>query len=318
MQITLSRVAPFSLLALVMLSAKALAVGCTVSVNTPLKIALPTFAIDPNLPVGSILAAKTLSTGGVIGACTGGSIRYTSTMLGAWAAQSSSMPGVYETGVPGVGVKISDYIIEGNFVPGITQLSPNMTIPLSARDIKLTFYRTGPITPGNFVTGKIASFSLPNTTNSPVDILTIQILSGGIRIKSCYAKHTNIIVPLGSHNRAEFSGPGSMTTPKIFNVELTCQGDSLPVFISFGPAVGATSPQAGVIPILSEDLSATGVGVKVMNQDGTPVQFGKQVTYHTNYEKAITIPLQASYIQTGNMITPGSANAAMTFTITQN
>lgn len=307
-----------SLLPLAFISAKVFATGCSFGSPEVERIMLPNFAIDPNLPVGSIIASKTISKAGIVALTCTGSTRYISTMQGAWSTESTVVPGVYETGLPGIGVKVSDYITPEKYVPQTAQLSPNMTTPLMGNDIRLNFYRTGKIVPGNFPVGQVANFSLPGKTGAMVKVLTLQLFSGGARIKSCYAKNVNIVIQLGRHGKKEFTGIGSGTAPKLFNVDLVCQGDRLPVEVSFDPSGGSDSYQDGVIPLDGSENSATGIAIKVMNRDASPLQFGVKRTYHTNAESSISIPLLANYIQTEKIIKPGLANSAMTFTITQN
>lgn len=307
-----------SLMPLAFISAKTLAVGCLLAAPVTERIMLPTFAIDANLPVGAIIAAKTLSTAGIASLLCTGSTRYISTMQGAWTKESTTVPGVYETGLPGIGVKVSDYIVSNKFVPQTAQLSPNITRPLKGNDIRLTFYRTGEIIPGNFPVGQVVNFSLPNKLGAMIKVLTLQMFSGGAKIKSCYAKNTNVTIKLGSHSKNEFYGIGSGTAPKPFNVDLVCQGENLPVQISFDASGGSASYQDGVIPLDGNVNSANGVAIIVMNRDASPLQFGVKKTYHTNADSSISIPLLANYIQTMRAITPGVANSAMSFTITQN
>ncbi|WP_275555907.1 hypothetical protein [Mixta sp. Marseille-Q2659] len=109
-------------------------------------------------------------------------------MTGNWSGVSDALPDVYNTGIPGVGVKVSDYLHSDRFVPLAMTLTPAPNTPLLGADIQLLFYRTGDITPGSFPGGEVARFTLPDNEGNPTNILSLQVISGSVHIKSCYAK----------------------------------------------------------------------------------------------------------------------------------
>ena len=293
------------------------AAGCDISVPKTQRIALPDLFIDPNLPPGSVIGVKTVNVAGWIAQGCSGSIGWQSVMTGNWSSLSDALPGVYNTGIPGVGVKVSDYLHSDRFVPLAMTLTPAPNTPLLGADIQLLFYRTGDITPGSFPGGEVVRFTLPDNEGNPTNILSLQVVSGSVRIKSCYAKSPNLIVQLGSVNRSAFTGPGSIVTPTAFKVELLCQGD-LPVNVSFSSASSAPSTEPGIVPIDNVPGSASGVAIKVMQRDGSPLRFDSPQSYHSAGEREIAIPLLATYTAVSNSITPGAARGAITFTITQN
>jgi len=75
-----------------------------------------------------------------------------------------------------------------------------------------------------------------------------------------------------------------------------------------------TIPHTGMLA--NTTGSATGVGVQVLDGNGSPVTFdtASKLTANTFTpgDTAIDIPLQARYIQTGNTVTPGTVHATMT------
>ncbi|WP_312449532.1 fimbrial protein [Mixta calida] len=300
-----------------MLPASGWAAGCDIDATRTQRVTLPDLLIDPNLPPGSVIGSKIVSLAGAAAQRCSGSISYQSMMTGSWSRPSGVLPDVYETGVPGVGVKISDYLFSDRSVPVSETLTPNPNAPLPGFDIQLLFYRIGDITPGSFPGGEVARFTLPDSSGNAAVALSLQAASGSVRMKSCYAKSPNLIVQLGSVNRRTFVGMGSTVTPTAFNVELICQGD-LPVNVSFSTASGTSSPEPGIVPIENGEGSASGVAVKVMHRDGSPLRFDTPQPYHLNGEPEIKIPLLATMTPVGNRITPGKVRATMTFTITQN
>ncbi|WP_380182958.1 fimbrial protein [Kalamiella sp. sgz302252] len=271
-------------------------------------------AIDPRVNVGDILGyrySKGLTGQMLVVTCTGSSPYRAVPLLTA----STTVEGAYETDIAGVGVFISDIYKPAMTLPYTTSLSPNVLTPwLNQNEVRLTFVKTGPITPGTAGSKTIASFYL----NSQV-FASIKMNSMKVTQKSCLAdvNSQNKIVDLGSPVRSEFSGIGSVaaSSERNFSVLLQCQADNIPVQVTFDP-VGDVSGD-GLLAISSETNSATGVAVEVLDASRTPLSFATAKTYHNASERTIEIPLVARYKQTGTIGT-GTANAAMTFTITQN
>ena len=305
------------IIACLMTATSAWAAGCDIGTPKTQQISLPDLIVDPNLPPGSVIGSKTVSvTGGLAQSCTG-SVPYQSMMTGSWGTPSSVMPDVYETGVPGVGVKVTDYLLPNRNVPVAMTLTPEANSPLIGSDIQLLFYRTGEIKPGIFPGGEVVRFSLPDSSGNTTNVLSLQVASGSVRMKSCYAKSPNLIVQLGSVNRSVFVGMGSTVTPTSFQIELVCQGD-LPVNVSFSSASSAPSSVPGIVPIDNAPGSASGIAIKIMYRDGSPLRFDTPQTYHTFGKREIAIPLLATYTPIAKAITPGAVRGAITFTITQN
>ena len=310
------RIAALMLIAGVLITARGWA-ACDIGAPKTQRISLPDLIIDPNLPPGSLLDSKIINVAGWMAQSCSGSVQYRSAMAGSWATPNAMMPGVYDTGVPGVGVKITDYHFSDRFVPQSVTLTPAADTPVMGSDIQLLFYRTGDITPGNFPGGEVAHFSLPDSDGNLIKVLNLQLVSGAVRIKSCYAKTPNQTVQLGSISRGNALGYGNTVSPTAFKIELLCQGD-LPVNVAFSSASSQPSPEPGIVPIDNVSGAASGVAIKIMYRDGSPLYFDTPRTYHNAGESEIAIPLLAAYTAISDKITPGAVRAAITFTITQN
>jgi len=273
-----------------------------------------TLAIDPRVSIGDTLGYRYSKgyTGQIlVVGCTGSSPYRSASTLTA----STTVEGAYETGISGVGVIIGDLYKAGMKVPYSVSLSPNALTPwTSQNDVRLTFVKTGPITPGKSGSKVYSNFYLNSSIFSSLTISSLTVIQ-----KSCLAdvNSQNQIVDLGSPKRSEFSGPGSTaaSSERNFSIKLQCEADNIPVQVTFDPV--GTSTGDGLLPVNAEIDSATGVAVEVLDAKRTPLSFATAKTYHNASEKTIEIPLIARYKQTGT-VTPGTANAAMTFTITQN
>ena len=278
------------------------------------RIPLLTLAVDPRVQIGEELFVRTSDdvNGSTLSIICSGSVAYRSMS----PLTPSAVSGAYETGIEGVGVIISDLWQDSRSVPYNTAIAPNRLTPwINRNNIRLRFIKTGPIRSGGSMGSKIfARYFLDSSS-------VVELVISGMRViqKSCLVdlNYKNQTVNLGNPNRSEFSGVGSSaaSSERDFSVVLQCQQDNIPVQVSFEP--GGTSPGAGMIDIASGAGAAKGVAVEVLDENRNPLAFSQPVNYHTAGEREVIIPLLARYKQTGS-ISPGRADAVMTFTITQN
>lgn len=108
-------------------------------------------------------------------ACTGSSDYRSATSLTA----SSTVKDAYETGIPGVGVVIEDLYEPNKTVPYSAAIPPNTLSPWKVmQEIKVTFVKTGAITPGS-VGRKVYSTYYLNS--KPVGTLTVPALQVSLK-----------------------------------------------------------------------------------------------------------------------------------------
>lgn len=306
---------PLNLLLAGLLSANGYAATCILNPQS-VKIPLMTLAVDPNADVGEELVVR--SNSGLVNktlvvGCTGGSSAYRSTSP---LTPSTTYPGAYETGITGLGIIIGDLWNPGRTVEYSETIAPGPLTPWTIHNnVRLRFVKIGPIASGGSVGAKVVARYTLN--GKPVADLTIT----GIRVikKSCLVDvHSRRqTVNLGSPPKSEFSGVGSVanSSERPFKIKINCENDNIPVQLSFD-ALG-TSPGVGMIDIQQQDQAAEGVAVEVLDSNRQPIKWGEEKTYHSKGEADITLSMIAHYKQTG-AIKAGKANAAMTFTITQN
>jgi major type 1 subunit fimbrin (pilin) len=125
---------------------------------------------------------------------------------------------------------------------------------------------------------------------------------------------------MGSHNVAELSGKGSVTKAVSFNIAINnCPAGMTNIQYQFSAPGGVTDATNGVIALTSSASTAVGVGLKLMDSTSAALKFATQYQvagYNAATGGSYTIALQAAYYQTGTTVTPGTANAAVTFTMT--
>ncbi|ELC7203509.1 fimbrial protein [Enterobacter hormaechei] len=253
---------------------------------------------------------------------------------GAKASITWNGEAVFKTNVPGVG-----YVFEGrtsvdsNPLPEnwtgiasgqsqvfIIQISHSAGYHPSINDqARIRLIKTGDITPGA-LSGSPGRFIAGTRENAQWSTeLPITFSGGQITTIACSVTSPDVIeVPLGQHQKAEFSGPGSSTDWKAFNVGLNCDKSA-----RINVQIDATQDLSNVAGVMkldsaSGDMAATGVGVQLyFVPDDSPVQFGQSRFYYTSPNGGSeTVQLKARYYQTTSTVTAGVANATATFTLT--
>ncbi|HDQ4770274.1 TPA: type 1 fimbrial protein [Yersinia enterocolitica] len=135
---------------------------------------------------------------------------------------------------------------------------------------------------------------------------------------SCSLNTSNINFDLGEQKQEYFTGVGATTRGNTQHITLTCDTN-----IKYSLQVdGIAEPnRPGVLKLTRELGAASGVGVQLLtgkNNEpvvfGQPKQMGISASSGTNLQEEIDITAQ--YYQIADKVTPGSANASATFTLT--
>lgn len=316
--------------------------GCTVSSPiTPTAGGIPdTLSVSGSLAVGSkigneITVPDTSKAHGI--KCSGGTTWSLLRLNPNWT--QSTIADVYNTSIPGIGVKIRDDYSSSysNFyyLPALTTNLKTWYSPgtnygygwLSGGDaylagIKVQYYVTGPVTPGIYSPETMVETWMNNIISIIGGANYINLMSPPITVKKLTCETPNISVDLDKHMSSEFSGINSKSVAKAFNFEIkNCSSDMNSVNYTFKPAAGVTLKQAGTSNqyiTLDGSSTATGVGIQVLYENDTLVPFNSKIKY-TGYNKttggSYTIPMKARYIQTASTITGGTANSAVEFTM---
>jgi type 1 fimbria pilin len=195
-------------------------------------------SIDPGLPVESLIAtgvSTALPVPTYFMACTNGGTR-TMTLLG---ATPSSMSGVYNTNVPGVGFKLTQVSGIGTevvfpsvrTVPAGTE-APNQKVYnnySAGTHFRIDLYKTGDIASNVNV-----QFGLVGTGQTDGDGKTVLAVNGGsINIKvlpSCTVNTSTLNIDFGTFGPADVSTTSGPTQPVQFTV--LCTGPTPPASIT--------------------------------------------------------------------------------------
>jgi len=114
----------------------------------------------------------------------------------------------------------------------------------------------------------------------------------------------------------DFSGQGSTLGTTPFDLKLeSCPAGLYSIGYYFTPATAILDATNGVIA-LDGSSSATGVGLQLTEDTGTPLKFANTyplTTYDPSAVNTYTVPLKVAYYQTGNTpVGSGSVSASMT------
>jgi len=141
---------------------------------------------------------------------------------------------------------------------------------------------------------------------------TVYLIAGG----TCTTPNVNVTFPTVSSHAFRGVGGTAATTPfkLAFN---NCPAGFRSIGYSFAPTTSVLDAARGVVA-LAASSTATGVGVQLAREDGSPVAFGT-VYPLTDYDPgrvgSYVVPMQASLYQTDATVTPGSVRSAVTFTL---
>ncbi len=329
---------------------KGWALGCLLAASGPLQAACQYYdgvgpvinaatldspiVVPALLPVGAVLDSRLfngLSTGLE---CTGQTDQEAGWIQAPLAgAGIIEMEGVYATSVPGVGIRISDQVSRQPYH------WPRQRAPLAAghytprASYLVELIKTGPVIEGRLRL-PVEAVSQRYGTLEPT---RLRFLTQEVEVVldkptcSVAADAYRVPVDLGAHHPRDFNGVGSGTTPQSFSLRLACQGgrggDRLFIHVTLTDAT-APGNRTDVLSLRST-ATAAGLGVQVLRASGQTVRFGADSTVVGNPgqflagsvgqgEAVFELPLSARYVQTGGVVTPGTAGALATFTFAYN
>ncbi|WP_158515305.1 fimbrial protein [Paraburkholderia phytofirmans] len=188
---------------------------------------------------------------------------------------------------------------------------------------QIAFVKTGPITPGTASGGVlfeaaavVGPFSTGATLVSGMR-KSFKVDSISFTVGSCTIP--DMPVSMGSYKASTFTGPNSSSNPIDFSVAVnSCPAGLNGIQYSFDAPSGVINATAGVIA-LSSNSTATGIGLQLKDNSGNALKYNTNYTlssYNKSTGGSYTIPLKASYYQTGKAVTAGSANGTLTITMT--
>jgi len=245
--------------------------NCTITSGSVMNIAIsiPTLRPASNGTQGTVLGSAEIQAPGISYNC-GTNIRNTwrSKFTRPEFSTESTVPNVYQTNIPGLGIKLSWPTSRAAYFP--TAYPCNGACTERADTVKLEFIQTGTIQTGTIPAGEIGKVQVTADTDpgTPLTLMNV-ILSSAVDVqpKSCAVLTTYQNVDLGSYSIADFTSKKiTKGDVKEFDLTLDCPVTS-PVKISFTGEqnIGAAR---GVIKNCETTECAKSVEVKLMNSAG--------------------------------------------------
>lgn len=300
-----------------------------VSPNIPALLSLSSISVPTSLPVGETISGTERSVH-ISGKC------YTDIDAGqpvivcynGYGKEVPGIPGVYATGVTGIGVSLRND--KGQRVTGAADQYCSTNDPIAqisstkdsdgsysfSFDVSLELVKTGTtVTAGsltssntrfNMGVGHVEGLGSPNTIS----------YSGDVQVKTvtCNVSPKSLTITLGDFPVSRFTAPGTLVSQSIFNIGMLCDQDVQPEMM-ITSANGYETTYPGVIKLTPESGVATGVGVKIVFNGQTPT-FGQYMnTFPTYANMQSQYPFIVSYEQTSAEVTPGTANTVATITV---
>lgn len=314
--------------------ASAAPVACNASPSLPIVFNLSSIAVSKSLPVGNDIPG-TVKTTNINGTCSNEIAKpFVSAGMPVIAcyygvgAEIPSMPGVYDTGVPGVGIAIrnsSGQRIEG----GTSWKCDSRSTPLAYLDNSLNFNYSLSMALVKTSDVIYSGTLLVSNTLFGMGVFNTQAVIGNasgntvaysgnviVRTPTCEVQNSEINVSLGKHFQSEFSGVGSTSRQNSFAINLICDKDANVNIRIDGVADSSdTSGASGVLALTKTDNSASGVGAQIL-RDNAPIALGQEIPINdSTSEGSLSIPFTARYYQTQENVKQGAADAVATFTM---
>ncbi|MGA5656269.1 fimbrial protein [Rahnella contaminans] len=284
-----------------------------------------TVYVSPDMPIGSVLYKGTSAVGPSMDDYCSNPVTVTPRMAYLSSQISSYGNNVYETGIDGIGIRVSFSSVNGSpgtdiQMPGVAVSIPTVIYGIPAYGIRaidgyitVTLIKTGPVSGGVMPAGVVMKLSIAGVT---VGEPTASIGSVVVIGSTCTVTNDNIQIKLDDILASKMSGVGSTYNPKNFNVGLNCDP---------GARVSATlrgndNPDTSVDGVLQlsnagNDDVADGVGIQILNNN-VPMPLDKLISLRTFTTTQETLPFTVRYFQTKSEIKTGKANATATLEIT--
>lgn len=307
----------------------------SISISTP-----PGVSIPRDAPIGTAItgwlaseaATNWFNCVAAAGESTGVGIRALTASTGQTTVVDGATYTVFSTATEGVGVILSVRIHAngcgwGNFsaVTSATSWhargcnSPGAVS--NGGQLRTMYVKTGNITTGTVAPTAIAyAASFTSVPGSPLTLeagreFSFTAMAMLVATQAC--RTPDVHVSLGEPKSSVFTGKGSSSNTVAFDFTLeSCPAGMGAIHYQID-AVTPVLDAANAVVALDGGSTATGVGVQLMDENGNPALLGtkRPFTGYTGVGGNFKIPLRARYRQTGDKVTPGSANAAVTITM---
>lgn len=222
---------------------------------------------------------------------------------------------IYSTNIPGIGYAIC-YDSSCANPTTWTYFVSQQTMTNSGRSFLIgvfQLYVTGPVSSGKLESG---TYGETGTTQKG-NLITFSVTGGDIKGIDCNLSNNSAEVSFGSMPQNQFTGVGSTSESKNFDIGLTCTGKAN-ISVTLEATQNAETSDNSVIALTNsgESTTASGLGAQIL-YNNTPLKLNQVLPLKTTDGNTLeTFTFAARYMQTKSEVTPGDANATATLSIT--
>ncbi len=301
---------------------------CPSTPPTPLTIALTNVSVSSTLPIGADIpgSERTLTfSGNCIGTPSTQNVRIIACYYGS-GTEVSGMPGVYTTGVAGLGIALMND--KGHKMTTSDCSGGGDSLTVVSNDSSLSFHYSVTLvlvkTSNSIGSGVLSQAQ----TKFGMGVLNTGagIGSGGgdnyvaytgdisYKVVTCSVGNGTIAVDLGKALVADFKNVGYTAQEKDFNIPVSCN-DKVNVSMLINGSNNALA-DSGVISLTKNTGSAAGVGVQILFND-IPIILNKyfEVGSVSSVGGTLNVPFSARYYQLSNDVKGGLVDATATITM---
>lgn len=179
--------------------------------------------------------------------------------------------------------------------------------------VQIQLFKTGNMKAG-VLSGQVGSVIGKDQSSTYAEIPIY--ITGTLTKIGCTLNSTNINVPLGDVLNSRFTGVGSTTGDKSFDLGLSCDKDAK-INLSLAGSQNADTSETSVLALTNagQQGTASGVGVQLL-YGGTPLKLNNNLLLRTSAGGQETLAFSARYYQTKSAVGVGTANSSATLNIT--
>ncbi|EOC9365991.1 fimbrial protein [Enterobacter asburiae] len=284
----------------------------------------PMIVVEPDTPVGTVIFDASVESKEVKVDCYGDAqVRRGYVYLSDTDAREDVMPGVYQTNVPGIGIRAAssserfpnyneaDLVRPIYYLGSIHGSSQSTSVFRAAAQLVVT----GDIQEGYLDTSRLTSVDMLG--NAVIGEMRFSPTSVHITTNTCNLVDRNIYVPLKTVNVQDFDGQYSdILTDGSFKIEITDCAAGTKVDYQFTSAGSTGVTNGNILGIAAGDSAASGVGIQILDKNNTVLQFDQNYTAITSTQDKVPveIPLKARYVKTGE-VKAGKVDSVATFEV---
>lgn len=288
-------------------------------------ITLPALVVNADAEPGTVLYSQESLGDAISVSCTSdGEIKTGYTFLTASDERTdNSLSRVYQTNVPGIGVRMAwvkdiQAITPGSLVTpmhtGSSRTEPKSIYAMDSH-AEAQFVVTGEVSSGDIDTSQLsADWIYDGVTVARIRVSPTTVI---VQSNSCNLVEKNVLAPLSTIVASELANGVSRTvSDDSFKIQLNNCSAGIQVDYQFTTAGSTGVTDGNILNIATGDHAADGVGIQIMDSNDNVLQFDRNYTAvaQTTQDQSVTIPLKARYIKTGN-VKAGQVDAVATFAV---